>query len=606
MPEHPFFQFGKSYRFQHGTAGHIRPGRLSGKTGFTTKNKGANADRKDCLTLQISTLASNKSTMHKLFPVCFGLFILLPACGNPKKEPVSQEPSAAETGLQGYVEVELTADLSSLEDHYKKMIPLLIAAAKEMDTLFWLQAYGMPDTFLNRLTSEAEKKYALINYGPWDRLNDNTPFIAGFGKKPEGAGFYPTDMTKEEFEQAKLADKKSLYTVIRRDENGRLKTIPYSVFYAPRLRKTADWLLKAAELSSDEGLTRYLTLRAEALLNDNYLPSDLAWMDMKTNPVDIVIGPIENYEDALFGYKAAFEAYVLIKDMEWSKKLEKFAAFLPELQQELPVSSEYKREKPGTDADLNAYEVVYYAGDCNAGGKTIAINLPNDEKVQLSKGTRRLQLKNTMRHKFDKILVPIARELISKEQIKHITFDAFFNTVMFHEVAHGLGIKNTINGKGSVREALKELYPALEEGKADILGLYMITRLHRKGQIEGSLEDYYVTFLAGIFRSVRFGAASAHGQANMIRFNYFKEKGAFVRGNDGRYRVDFVKMEDAMNSLSELILTLQGNGDYEGTDRLVKERGGISAELQNDLDKLKEKNIPVDLIFKQGTQVLGL
>ncbi|MCG9910655.1 MAG: Zn-dependent hydrolase [Flavobacteriales bacterium] len=544
--------------------------------------------------------------MHKLFPVCFGLFILFSACGNTKKEPVSQEPSAAETGLQGYVEVELTADLSSLEDNYKKMIPLLIAAAREMDTLFWLQAYGMPDTFLNRLSSEAEKKYALINYGPWDRLNDNTPFLDGFGNKPEGAGFYPTDMTKEEFEQAALADKKSLYTVIRRDENGKLKTVPYSVFYASRLQKTADLLLKAAELSSDKGLTRYLTLRAEALLNDNYLPSDLAWMDMKTNPVDIVIGPIENYEDALFGYKAAFEAYVLIKDMEWSKKLEKFAAFLPELQQGLPVSAEYKREKPGTDADLNAYDVVYYAGDCNAGGKTIAINLPNDEEVQLSKGTRRLQLKNTMRYKFDKILVPIANELISKEQIKHITFDAFFSTVMFHEVAHGLGIKNTINGKGSVREALKEHYSALEEGKADILGLYMITQLHRKGEIEGSLDDYYVTFLAGIFRSVRFGAASAHGQANMIRFNYFKEKGAFVRGNDGRYLVDFVKMEDAMNSLSELILTLQGNGDYEGTDRLVKEKGDISAELQNDLDKLKEKNIPVDLIFKQGTQVLGL
>jgi hypothetical protein len=319
-----------------------------------------------------------------------------------------------------------------------------------------------------------------------------------------------------------------------------------------------------------------------------------------------VIGPIENYEDQLLGAKAAHEGYVLIKDMEWSKKLEKFAAFLPELQKNLPVADKYKQDKIGSDVDLNAYDIVYYAGDCNAGSKTIAINLPNDVRVQTRMGSRRLQLKNAMKAKFDKILMPLSDVLIDSTQREYITFDAFFANTMFHEVAHGLGIKNTINGKGEVGAALKELSSALEEGKADVLGLYMITQLHKKGEIEGDLKSYYTTFIASIFRSIRFGASSAHGKANMIRFNYFQEKGAFSRNDDGTYTVHYDKMEAAMNSLSELILTLQGNGDYPGVAKLVEEKGKISAELQADLDGLSALGVPVDVVFKQGIEVLGL
>ena len=297
-------------------------------------------------------------------------------------------------------------------------------------------------------------------------------------------------------------------------------------------------------------------MRAKALRNDDFQASDFAWMDMKNNPIDIVIGPIETYEDQLFGYRAAFESYVLIKDMSWSEKLAKYAEFLPELQRGLPVSKKYKAEVPGSDADLNAYDVIYYAGHANAGGKTIAINLPNDEQVQLEKGTRRLQLKNAMRAKFDAIMTPIAETLIVPEQRKNVTFTAFFANTMFHEVAHGLGIKNTINDKGTVRQSLKEHASALEEGKADILGLYMIRQLLAKNVItEGTLEDYYTTFLTGIFRSVRFGASSAHGKANMVRFNYFAEQGAFTRNEQGLYRVNVDKMTAAIDSLSELILT---------------------------------------------------
>jgi len=281
---------------------------------------------------------------------------------------------------------------------------------------------------------------------------------------------------------------------------------------------------------------------------------------------------------------------------------------LPSLQQGLPVPDRYKREQPGTDADLNAYDVVYYAGDCNAGSKTIAINLPNDEVVQLEKGTRRLQLKNAMRAKFDKILLPIADLLIAEDQRSHITFDAFFANTMFHEVAHGLGIKNTLDGKGTVREALREQASALEEGKADILGLYMVTALHERGELgDLPLEDYYTTFLAGIFRSVRFGASSAHGRANMARFNFFEEMGAFSRDEaSGKYRANFEPMQRAIAALSEKILRFQGDGDYDGVRSFMEQQGRIGEALQADLDRLGGAGIPVDIVFEQGIEVLGL
>ena len=326
----------------------------------------------------------------------------------------------------------------------------------------------------------------------------------------------------------------------------------------------------------------------------------MAWLDMKNNTIDVVIGPIETYEDQLFGYKASFEAYILIKDKQWSRRLSKYAALLPGLQRGLPVDGIYKREMPGTDSDLNAYDVLYYAGDCNAGSKTIAINLPNDEEVQLKKGTRRLQLKNVMRAKYDKILISIADVLIAKDQRKHITFDAFFSNTMFHEVAHGLGIKNTINGRGTVREALKDQASALEEGKADILGLYMVTKLFEQGElIEGKVMDNYVTFLTGIFRSVRFGASSAHGRANMLRFNFFKKMNAFSRDSDtGLYRVNVDQFQRAMTALSSKILMLQGDGDYAGVQSLMADMGSIGPQLQSDLDRLDRAGIPVDVVFE--------
>jgi hypothetical protein len=516
------------------------------------------------------------------------------------------ELSAIEQRLEKYVEVQLSTDVSQLETNHKQMIPHLIEAAKIMDKLFWEVSGGSSYRSSVEDADEATKKFFQINYGPWDRLANNEPFVDGVGEKPKGAAFYPTDMSKEEFEASSLADKASLYTLIRRDSARKLYSIPYHQAFEAEVEEAADHLMKAAELAKDPAFKNYLELRAKALLTDEYYESDLAWMDMVDNKMDIIIGPIETYEDQLFGYKAAHESYILVKDMEWSERLAKYASMLPELQKNLPVEEKYKKEKPGTDSQLAAFDVIYYAGDCNSGSKTIAVNLPNDEKVQLEKGTRRSQLKNAMRAKFDKILLPISEVLIDPSQREYITFDAFFANTMFHEVAHGLGIKNTINGKGTVRESLKEHASALEEGKADILGLYMITQLHAKGEVDGSLEEYFTTFMASVFRSVRFGASSAHGKANMIRFNYFQEEGVISKTEEGKYLIDFDKMEEAMNSLSALILELQGNGDYEGVADLVNEKAVIGKDLQADLDFLSEEGIPVDVVFKQGVEVLGL
>lgn len=533
---------------------------------------------------------------------------VLSSCSTQKAVKESTQTSTdmtKEYAYQSYAKVPLTTDISHLTQNEKEILRLMFKTADIMDDLFWQQAYGAKIDLMDETKGEA-KEYAKINYGPWDRLNNEAPFINGICAKPAGATFYPIDMTKEEFEQANIKDGKSPYSIIRRNREGKLYSIPYHENFKNQLSKAAEYLTKASELAEDAGLKKYLKLRAAALISDDFYASDLAWMDMKNANIDMVVGPIENYEDQLFGYKTSYSAYILVKDIEWSKKLAKFVQYLPELQKNLPVSANYKKEIPGTDSDLNAYDVVYYAGDCNAAGKTIAINLPNDEKVQLEKGTRRLQLKNAMKAKFDKILAPIATALIDESQQKNIKFDAFFSNVMFHEVAHGLGIKNTVNEKGSVRDALKEANSALEEGKADILGLYMVNQLLKKGELTGTQEDYFVTFLAGILRSVRFGASSAHGQANMIAFNYFAENGAFEKTANGRYKVNVAKIEKAMNGLSELILTLQGNGDYDGVKKLYADKGIIHDDLQKDLDVLKTKNIPVDVVFEQGPKMLGL
>ncbi len=522
--------------------------------------------------------------------------------------------SYAQQHAGDYAVVPLKADLSAFDADGKRMIALLVQASEVMNEIYWQQSWdGDRAALLAKAPDEATRALIQLNFGPWDRLNNDTPLLQGIGPRPPGATFYPTDMTKSEFEQANLPDKTSWYTLLRRDDAGKLVTVPYHVAYKADLERAASLLRDASKLSADKGFANYLSMRADALLDDDFQPSDMAWMDMKTNPVDIVIGPIETYEDQLFGYKASYEGMVLIKDKAWSDRLARFAAFLPELQRGLPVADKYKAETPGSDADLNAYEAVYYGGDANVGAKTIAINLPNDEQVQLKKGTRRLQLENVMQAKFDTIMLPIAKQLIAEDQFKNVTFDAFFQNTMFHEVAHGLGIKNVLDksgldGKGTVSAALKDYASSFEEGKADVLGVYMVEKLADKGELDKTkLMDNYVTFLAGIMRSVRFGATDAHAKANMLRFNFFAEHGAFARDPEtGRYRVDFDKMHEAINALGAKLLTIQGDGDYAQAKQLTDTMGVVKPALAADLKTLDKAGIPVDIRFDQGLETLGL
>ena len=533
--------------------------------------------------------------------------LLLGACKEAKKASDRTTSPYQELADQ-YAEFPLTTDLSKLTEKEKQMLPLLIEAADQMEAIYWQTAYGDKEQLFEGITDSALIKYLSINYGPWDRLDANRPFLETAGPKPLGANFYPQDMTKSEFEALQDPRKTDWYSIVRRDEKGALKVIPYHEAYPEQIRKAASLLKQAAQLAEDEGLRNYLTLRSEALLTDDYLKSDLAWMDMKDNTLDIVIGPIETYEDALFGYKASHSGQILVKDKDWSKKLSLYAQYLPKLQENLPVPAAYKKEKANANPDMNAYDVIYYAGDCNAGSKNIAINLPNDPRVHAAKGSRKLQLKNSMQAKFDKMVVPIARPVIDPEQQKHIRFDAFFENTMFHEVAHGLGVKYTLQGNQDVRGALKDNYTSIEEGKADILGLFCITKLAEWGVIQNKdLMDNYVTFIAGIFRSCRFGAASAHGKANMMQFAHFIESGAITRDTDkGYYTIDFEKMKKDIEIIAGEYITLEGDGDYDKASQLIATKGIVSPILQKDLDRIAQAGIPKDIYFQQGLQTLGL
>ncbi|MEM6285601.1 MAG: Zn-dependent hydrolase [Bacteroidota bacterium] len=526
-------------------------------------------------------------------------------------EMASAQDSVLRDLLGQYTTVRLGADLSGLSDSTRQMIPHLIAAARAMEEAFWVQAYGDRDSLLAGLREPA-RRYAMLNKGPWDRLDGNAPFLPEAGEKPPGANLYPPDLTREELlETADLYPERnltSLYTLVRRVE-GQLVGIPYHEVFADQHGRAAAHLRAAADFAQDDGLARYLRLRADALLTDDYRASDRAWMEMRANPLDIVIGPIETYEDGLTGFKAAHEGYVLLKDQAWSDRLGAYAALLPALQRGLPVPGEYKAEAPGADADLGAYDVLFAAGDGDAGSKTIAIHLPNDEAVQLEAGSRRLQLQNVMRAKFDRILLPIADVLLPEDQRDLVTFDAFFGNTMFHEVAHGLGITTTLDGR-RVREALQDRAAALEEGKADVLGLYLVQRLIARGDwAEATLAEHQVTFVASIFRSLRFGASSAHGRANLIRFNAFRERGALVpeaAASGTVWRVVPDSVAAATEALAARILTLQGDGDYEAVDAFVREYGRMTPALTASLDRVAEAGIPVDVAYEQGEAVLGL
>ena len=517
--------------------------------------------------------------------------IAVAACGQTKESDLKEK-------VESYAVVQVSSPLyDALSDNDKKIVGLFRQAAEIIDGLFWKQTFG-DKAEMEALEDEYQRAYAMINYGAWDHLDDNNSFIKGYGAKPLGCQYYPQDMTMEEWEAFDDPDKLSLYTVIRRDENGALMTVWYRDEYKEELDKVCALLEEAAALTTNEGMRTYLTERVKAFRTDDYLASDLAWMDMKDCNMDLVIGPIENYDDHLFEAKAAYEAFILLKDETRSANLAKYVALLPTLQQMLPCPPEYKTFVPGTSSDLNVYDAIYYAGDCNAGSKTIAINLPNDERVHAAKGARRLQLYNSMMAKFDKILAPIGEILVEPSQQKYLTADAFFWNVTFHEVAHGLGVKQTINGKGTVDEAMGSEKTTWEEAKADILGLFMVNKLIEMGEITDiTKEESIATFIAGIVRSVRFGSASSHGKANMMCFNYMEDNGAFSRNDEGKYVVDFEKAAAAIDSWAALILQTQATGNFEFAQSYAAENASIREALAAEVAKVNEAGIPRDIVF---------
>jgi len=547
--------------------------------------------------------------MKKTLPLVtliLGLAICFSACKSNKTEMIEKTKMQLKVEEFAYVDLNAPELIAQLSEKEKQLIPIFIQIAEIMDQLFWKQTFG-DKSILDTITCRYMADFAAINYGPWERLKENQPFVPGFEVKPDGCQYYPQDITKEEFDAYKCPNKASLYTVLRRNEDGSLKTVWYKDEYKEELAQVCALLDQAIELAEDNGLKNYLIERKKAFLTDNYFISDMAWMDMKESKLDFIVGPIENYDDKFQEAKASYEAFVLVKDEVRSKDLEKFVSILPELQKELPCDPKYKTFVPGTSSDLNVYSALYYGGDCNAGSKTIAINLPNDDRVAAAKGTRRLQLRNSMQAKFDKILMPIGELIITQEQQKNLNFDAFFWNVTFHEVAHGLGIKNTINGKGSVDKALGTEKTSWEEAKADILGLFMVMKLIERGEITNiTKEDAVVTYIAGILRSVRFGAASSHGKANMMCFNYFEKEEAFTRNENGQYVIDFDKAYQAMNHWAALIIETQGTGNFEFAQQYRSENGGITETLQADLDKVNQASIPRDIRFNQGIKVLGL
>lgn len=516
-----------------------------------------------------------------------------------------QKESPMKAKVEEFAPVELKSDLASgLNDKEKELVKIFFQIGKITDDLFWKQTFG-DKSLLDTISDNYAKDFAMIHYGVWDRLDNNKPFIEGYGEKLPMCNYYPHDITLEEFNAFEDENKDSWYTVIRRNDDGSLKSVWYHEEYAEEIGQICALLEKAVALAENPGLKNYLEKRIEAFKTDDYLASDLAWMDMKDSKIDFVTGPIESYDDKFRETKTSYESFILLKDEERSKDLAKFVSMLPALQKELPCAPEYKTFVPGTSSDLNVYDVVFYAGDCNAGSKTIAINLPNDDRVHALKGTRRLQLRNSMKAKFDKILMPIGELIVTLEQQKYLNFDAFFWNVTFHEVAHGLGVKQTINGKGSVDAAMGTEKTSWEEAKADILGLFMVTKLVEMGEITNiTSEDAIATYIAGILRSVRFGAASSHGKANMMCFNYMEKAGAFTRDDKGQYVIDFEKAKEAMNGWAALILKTQGDGDVEFATKYRAENGSITPALQADLDKINSAGIPRDIRFIQGVDVL--
>jgi len=512
-----------------------------------------------------------------------------------------------EDRLIAYAETELTADITNLTESERQVLDKLVAAAKIMHELFWEQACPCREeisTVLDKATgpgADAARAYFQINMGPWDRRFGREPFCGGW-EHPEGANFYPLDLTEAEQEQIsgnlhRLGD---LFTMVRRDDSGALVAIPYSEFFKDELEQAAGLLREAAAITDNESLRLFLESRADAFLSDDYYESDMLWMDLDSR-VEITIGPYETYEDGLFGYKAAFEAFVTVVDPEESARLDRFKGELPWLETNLPIPDQYKNPNRGSESPIRVADEYFTAGDTRAGVQTIAFNLPNDERVREAKGSKKVMLRNIMNAKFDQILVPIANRLLAEDQLPDLTGESFFLHTLFHEMSHGLGPGNiVIDGRPTeVRLELKDHYSTIEEAKADLMGEWAIFMLMDKGLFEPTLyRQQAATYLAGLFRSVRFGIEEAHGQANAIQFNYLLRRGGIEYDEETqRFRVNLDEFRIVIERLVNSICVLQAEGNYTAAHKMVTNYGVMSPELEQALARLTDLPADVKPVF---------
>ncbi len=508
--------------------------------------------------------------------------------------------------LQKLAPVEIKSDIDHLSDSEKATLSKVLQAALVMDELFLRQVYPENPTLRQTLRQSQKPQdqdyLELFNimFGPWNRLEKDEPFLVDFAK-PKGAGYYPPDMTKEEFTAfleaypALEEDFTSTFTLIRR-QKGKLTAIPYHQAYQDLLSKAYRYLKEAAEYSTEQSLKKYLNLRAEALLTDDYFDSDMAWMDLKGN-LEIVIGPYEVYEDNLYNYKAGYEAFVCLVDQQESKKLSAAAHYLNAMEAHLPIADKYKNFDRGSSSPIKVVQEIFSAGDTKAGIQTMAFNLPNDERVREAKGSKKVMLKNVAQSKYEKCWIPIVKTILAETPLKHVSFDAYFNHVLMHEMSHGLGPGNITLADGtetSVSRELKETYSVIEECKADVLGVYNLIFLMDKGVFSREMEDsVYASYVGGMFRSIRFGINEAHGGGVAIQFNYLIENGAIIETKEGKLDVVAEKVIPALTDLAAKVLTIQATGDYQGAKELVKKYRVMTPLMQKNIEKLE--NVPIDI-----------
>jgi hypothetical protein len=515
--------------------------------------------------------------------------------------------------IRRFAPTQLTASTARLSANDRQALGKIIAAAKYLDPLYRRQVWSGNEALLKQLQADKSPlgrmrlHYFLLNQGPWSQLDDNQPFIEGVPPKPSQANFYPADITKEEFNpwlEALSPEEKEKATgyffVIRRDANGKLTTVPYSEEYREFLEPAAKLLREAAALTANKTLRDFLNKRAAAFASNDYYDSDVAWMDLDA-PIDVTIGPYETYEDELFGYKAAFEAYVTLRDEAETAKLAKFSHYLQELEDHLPLDAKYRNPKLGSASPIRVVNEVFSSGEGRSGVQTAAFNLPNDERVVKEKGSKRIMLKNVQDAKFNKALIPISRVVLEPAQQRNIAFDAFFTHILTHELMHGLGPHNiTVNGQATtVRLQLKELYSAIEEAKADVTGLWALQYLIDKGvvgkQMEGTL---YTTYLASMFRSVRFGITEAHGRGVAMQFNYFTDQGA-IKFNEraGTFSDDHAKVKEAVRKLTHELLTIEAEGSYDKAKAILDKYALIRPPMKGALDRLSDVPVDIEPIF---------